>query len=318
MSFTPLFRVVGGLDTALPNSKSSLAEARRHARPVLKRWLQRVEHHIVSGQLAPLDYLLAKELTNYPSANEGRCYAGQTRLGAAVGSCTRTARSSLKRMCSVGLLARKRGGPGRTASWTFCINGEPIFGGAERKVAALDRQQVADKPSEPDPIEHKPPPYPPTPSALDEGGLSGEVLPPETEATFDNFVKSIRHAPGRLGPALAIWNNLTLDDRRAIGNLLGPRGIDLDGMHASVWLKARRWECAPLTSRRSADEIAEALAAMPRHHIVDLKPYSAEWTAERKRKVAVGEPVELMDTWALVGRCWSVRAYFGGMPQVAQ
>ena len=294
MSFTPLFRVVGGLDTARPNSKSSLAEARHRARPVLKRWLQRVEHHIVSGQLAPLDYLMAKELTNYPSANEGRCFAGQTRLGAAVGSCTRTARSSLKRMCSVGLLARKRGGPGRTASWTFCINGEPIFGGAEQKVAALDRQhlsgldrqQIADKPSEPDPIEHKPPPYPPTPSPLDEGGLNGEVLSLKTEVTFDDFVKSIRHAPGRLGPALAVWNKLTWNDRKAIGNLLGQRGIDLDGMHASVWLKARRWECAPLTSRHSADDFAEALAAMPRHRIVDLKPYSAEWTAERKRRSA--------------------------------
>jgi hypothetical protein len=311
----PLFRVVGGLDIATTNSKAELAAARRRARPILKRWLQRVEHHVLSKQLLPLDYLMAKELTNYPSANEGRCYAGQERLGAAVGSCSRTARSSLKRLCDAGLLVSKRGGPGRTASWSFCINGEPIFCGAKRRVAAedrqnpsrLDRQSVANKPSDPDPIEHDPPPLPPMPNVLAEGGgLTGEVLPPESEITFDKFIRAIRGSPGRLGPACSIWSKLTRNERAAISNRVGRNGIDLDGMHASVWLKTRRWEAEPLALQ--CEDLAAALCSvMAQGHVHELKPHSAEWNAERARKVAAGESVMFMDERATQGFAWGVR-----------
>lgn len=290
----PLFHIVGGLDlSAERDPKKSLAQARRFARPFLKRWLQQVEQQVLAGRLIPLDLMMAKELTNYPSANEGRCYAGQTRLGAAVGSCQRTARSSLKRLSDAGLLTSKRGGPGRTAAWRFCVSGVPVF-----------ERQVADKPSEPNPIEHKLPPNPPAPDPLDEGGLIGEVLPPETEITFDEFWKSIRHNPGKAGPALAAWRKVSCDDRSAISSLIGPSGIDLDGMWAAVWLAQRRWEFAPLTSRPAfGDWIGEA----PLHRIIYLKPYSAEWMAERERKLAAGESVKFMDTCARGGLEWEVR-----------
>jgi hypothetical protein len=144
--------IVGGKD-------QSLADARRRARPVLRNWLRKVECAVIDKKLQPLDYLMAKELVNYPSANEGYCYAGQTRLGRKLGRCDRTARESLKRLCDQGLLQCKRGGPGRTASWTFCLDKTPIFGNPpnddpsktisiqDRKTpAGLDRKDPSGKP----------------------------------------------------------------------------------------------------------------------------------------------------------------------------
>jgi hypothetical protein len=273
-------------------------------------------------------------------------------MGAAIGRSARTARSLLQKMRDVGALTTKRGGPGRTASWIFCIGGAPIFGtGATAKLsptndslavapraevsaqerqeaAGLDRQKVADKPFEPDPIEHKPSPLPPsegvretgpaqgpvsqptpTPRVPHEGGLTGEVLPPESEITFDEFWKAIRREPGKTGPALAAWRKLSRDDRRAISDLIGPNGIDMDGMWAAVWLAQRRWECAPLKSSRSEWQAAhDELHAFVNRTIVDLKPYSTEWTAERDRRIAAGESVKLMDTWARDGRGWACRS----------
>jgi hypothetical protein len=79
------FRIVGGLDVSPAQSEdNALAEARKRARPILRAWLRRVELYVMAGQLRSVDYMLAKEMCNYPSANQGRCYAGQERLGAAV------------------------------------------------------------------------------------------------------------------------------------------------------------------------------------------------------------------------------------------
>jgi hypothetical protein len=196
MSALPKFRVVGGRDQH-PNS---LAEGRKHARPLLRYWMRKVEKAVLSGRLLPIDLMLAKELTNYPSANEGRCYAGQKRLGAAIARSDRTARECLKRLCQDGLLACKRGGPGRTASWTFCFKSTPIFGGEPRDAPAtppvesiataaqdrksasdLDRKSASDKPSELDPdIERKPPPTP-TPESTNVVRLAPTTTPkPET------------------------------------------------------------------------------------------------------------------------------------------
>jgi hypothetical protein len=173
MSGLRKFRVVGGKDSSEQNS---LEEARRRARPLIRYWLGKVERAVLSGRLLPIDLMIAKQLVNYPSANEGRCYAGQTALGKAVARSVRTARESLARMRCDGLLACKRGGPGRTASWTFCFKNTPIFGGDPRdsapaptissvttaaqdrqSAACLDRQSAAAKPSEPDPTERNPP-----------------------------------------------------------------------------------------------------------------------------------------------------------------
>jgi hypothetical protein len=195
------FRVVGGRDFP---AQQSLAEARRRARPLLNYWLRKVERAVVDKKLQPVDYLMAKELTNYPSANQGRCYPGQTRLGKKLGICDRTARRSLKRLCNEGLLQCKRGGPGRTASWTFCFNKTPIFGGPmfsgseersheaalsapdQTPVSDLERTPVSDKPYEPDPFERKPfPPTPQRPCGGDQqanaASLGEQSWPPATE-----------------------------------------------------------------------------------------------------------------------------------------
>jgi hypothetical protein len=167
-------------------------------------------------------------------------------------------------------------------------------------------QALRHKPSLELPMKPPPPPNPPAPSATDEGGLIEEGLPPASEITFDEFWKAIRHDPGRSGPALAAWRKLNRDDRKAISDLIGPKGIDLDDMWASVWLAQRRWDCAPLNSSRSKWlEAQDELRAAPVFR--ELKPFSDEWTAERARKLAAGERTALMDTWASDGRSWSVR-----------
>lgn len=320
--------IVSGTDfSESRDGKASLAEARRRARPILQKWIKCVEQRVLLGDLTALDVMMARELTNYPSANEGRCYAGQERLGAAIGKCARTARSSLHRLCSAGLLASKRGGPGRTASWTFCIAGLPIFGIAEgdrqnsdqdrkevarlerKDVAGLDRKEVADKPYEQEPVEQKPcernpSPQPPV-AAADatkrdfRSGDLGEQHP--TEPTFETFWHSLKDNPGSPGAALAAWRKLSAEDRQAIDNLIGPHGIDLEGVWACTWLNARRWESGPLRRRR-----AEA-AERPRLFV--LKPNSPEWRAERQRLVEAGEPtaVSMMDAFCEQNRAWTVR-----------
>lgn len=323
------FRLVGGIDySEQRDDKMSVAEARRIARPILRDWLKRVECNVVDGKLSALDLMMARELTNYPSANQGRCYAGQERLGKAIGKCARTARTSLHRLCSAGLLTGKRGGPGRTASWTFCINGQPVFAAAgcerqtsaqdrkgvagldRKEVAGLDRQDVADKPieqnpSELQPIERNPSPQPPVASeaAPKRDFRSVELSEPRTgEPTFETFWHSLQGNPGSSGAALAAWRKLSAEDRQAIDNLIGPHGIDLEGVWACTWLNARRWESGSLRRRR-----VEA-AERPRFSI--LKPDSPEWRAERQRLVEAGEAVavSMMDEFCAQNRSWTVRS----------
>ena len=78
----------------------------------------------------PIDFALAELMNNYPSANYGYVWVGQARLGRERGFCGRTARRALRRMREAGLLVCKRGGPGKKATWTFCVDGVPVFGGA--------------------------------------------------------------------------------------------------------------------------------------------------------------------------------------------
>src|SRR5438105_2105406 len=94
------FRIVADRDFSVPceNEKQALAIARERARPVVRQWLRRVKLEVTAGWLLPIDLLVAEELTDYPSANEGRCYAGQERLARALGCCPRTVRSSLARL----------------------------------------------------------------------------------------------------------------------------------------------------------------------------------------------------------------------------
>ncbi len=329
------FRIVGGRDQ---NDPKSLAEARRRARPLLRYWLRKVERAVVDGRLLPIDYLLAKELTNYPSSNQGRCYAGQKRLGRAVGRCARTARQSLKRLCTNGLLLSKRGGPGRTASWSFCFERTPIFGGDPKDaapapkptgvpsppvgstatsaldrqpVAGLDRQPVAAKPSEPDPnIERNPSPLAPTtagecctsvgrPSEVSKP-LDGEIL--SDVISFQEFWIAAGRS-GHEGFARGEWRKLSTSDKAVISDRLQRGGrLDLHRLWAGTWLRDRVWEESPIEPETCFDF---APRPVPQY----AKPGSDIWRAERERLRAAGYSflVKFMDHQASQGKGWNVQ-----------
>jgi hypothetical protein len=324
------FRIVGGLDLTPQSEKKALDEARKRARPVLRAWLRRVELDVMAGQLAALDFLTAKELTNYPSANEGRCYAGQERLGAALGSSARTARSSLKRLRDRGFVCCKRGGPGRSASWTFCVNGKPIFGGVaflptkiapveeqqlsaqERKhVAGLDRKDVSGKPSEQDhPIERNPSPLPPT-TTLASSGTTRE-LPSEASKAIDGEVIAgaisfqefwlAAGRSGREGFARGEWRKLSASDKAAISDRLKRDGhLGLRNLWAGTWLRDRVWEEPPAPIEPDTPRYVPTTA-------VHAPPGSELWRAERERLRAAGLHfmVKFMDDRAAAGEGWSV------------
>jgi hypothetical protein len=304
------FRVVGGTDTA----PAERAKARERARPLLKYWLKKVERAIVAGDLQAIDYFTAKELTNYPSANEGRCYAGEKRIASKIGRCERSARQSLKRLKAAGLVMCRRGGPGRTASWFFTFQGVSIFDGGSPKerqgaaqdrqnIAGLDRQRTAAKPSEQDsPVERKPPPTPtaepaeapkgqPIEDDAVEPALDGEII--TGEMTFAEFWL----ASGRRGDegwARAVWRKLSSDDRFSIRQRLDRDGrLDMRRMYAGGWLRERMWE----EPARARPEIVEIVTP----EMVVLVARSPEWIAERERMIAAGESelVRLMDKQAL-------------------
>lgn len=350
----PLIRVVGGIDCTTFDDEKSLAEARKRARPILREWLRRIELAVMAGELSPIDFLIAKELCNYPSANEGRCYAGQERLGAAVGSCTRTARSSLSRLRGRGFLFCKRGGPGRTASWTFCVNDKPIFGGVaflptktpsiekqqfsaqdRQHLSALDRKDIAAKPSEPNPIERNRSPLTPqtddprpgrcggaeiTPSAAGERGKTASGLPKGAsgDATIEGEIitgsmsfQEFWLAAGKRGTegfARAEWRKLSAADKAAISDRLQRDGhLLVRNLWAGTWLRDRVWEEAPPPKPDTPFDCD--LSARPIYQHV--QPGSDLWRAERERLRAAGFSlmVKLMDDRAAAGEGWTVQCH---------
>jgi Helix-turn-helix domain len=307
------FRIVGGRE----QDRKSLDAARRRARPLLRYWLRKVERAVIDRRLLPIDYLLAKELTNYPSANDGRCYAGQKRLAGKIGRSDRTARQSLKRLCGEGLLKGKRGGPARTASWSFCFAKTPIFDGTDpafsaqdrKSASGLDRKSASAKPSEPKPIEHKPPPTR-TNSAV--GTTAG--LPMKVEAAIDGEVilglmsfQEFWLAAGRRGHegfARAQWRKLSFEDKAAITDRLQrDGGCALRDLWAGVWLRDRVWKEQALPPPRQTEQPDELTRL---HHV---QAGSALWMDERERLLAAGRHsmVKLMDDFAAAGRGWTVR-----------
>jgi hypothetical protein len=81
------FRIVGGLDVSPAQSEdNALAEARKRARPILRAWLRRVELYVMAGQLRSVDYMVAKEMCNYPSNATGAstCAVFGPALGCAI------------------------------------------------------------------------------------------------------------------------------------------------------------------------------------------------------------------------------------------
>jgi hypothetical protein len=339
-----LFRVVGGLDLAPQSEKKALDEARKRARPILKEWLRRVELDVMAGQLAALDFLTAKELANYPSSNEGRCYAGQKRIGEAIGASARTARSSLKRLRDRGFVWCKRGGPGRSASWTFCVNDKPIFGGAaflpasippvekqqhsaqDRKdVSGLDRKDVAAKPSDSDPVERDPSPLPPKAVTEPSGstkGLPSEVSQAQADPTGGKNTPVATGQDGEIITEVISFQEFWL--------AAGRRGHE--GFARGEWRKLSPADKAAISDRLQRDGQLglrnlwagtwlrdrvweEAVLAPerdepePRSTTVHAKPGSELWRAERERLSAAGLHflVKFMDDRAASGEGWSVQ-----------
>jgi hypothetical protein len=162
--------------------------ARNKARPHITRWLKSVETKIRDRELSDFDGRLVQHFTNYPSANQGLCWAGQTRLARKLGRCERTIRYSLERLESAGLIQWKRNGRYRTNCYVFCIDRKRIIEPAavcddqaaadhdrrtiaaddRHTVAGYDRQSLGAKPSESESFEYESleiDTSPPTPSS---------------------------------------------------------------------------------------------------------------------------------------------------------
>lgn len=228
------------------------AELRATARPLLRAWLGAVEHKIQAKSLKDLDYRLAVILTNFPSANEGKCWPRQKRLARQAGRSERTIREALGRLVSRGLLMRRRGGQGRTSCYAFAIDGALIFTAQSenwsrssaqlrRAIAAPERQGHADKP-----LELHSPEENLSPSSPCAGGNEVIDLGDQRSRTkiFDRFWDACDASErGKKGPASAEWDRLSITDLSKIVSLLGrDHRIDLGGMWACRWLKQRRWE----------------------------------------------------------------------------
>ena len=312
--------------------KSALVEAGRKR---IGLWLKEVESEIHAGNLIDGDLRFGKALCSFPSATlEGVCWAGQLRLSKSLAKSVSTVGRAVARFEGVGLLWSERRGRGRTNRYVFSIKGKPLVDRSHDRASMQDhnpasvqdheghdRSSVTDKSTKlPESTNRDSPPNPPPATALADTPqdsasygvtLQGEVLGPEGEITFEEFWKALRHdEPGPTGPALAHWRKLSADDRRAIGALIGPNGLDLDRMWATTWLADRRWERQRLRSRSlmdAVDAMGDRLSGLKRTHSVILKPYSTEWNAERTRKIEAGEIVKLMDTWAREGRGWEMR-----------
>jgi DNA-binding MarR family transcriptional regulator len=229
-------------------------EARAAARPALLAWHKAVEAMVRAKKLKDLDYRLAVILTNYPSANFGKCWAGQKRLADQAGRCERTIREALGRLESAGLLSTRRGGQGRTSCYTFTLHGHALIATAERhaaadldrqQIAGLDRQQIAAKPSELNPTEQE--------DSLPTLSHGGDVIDLVAERRarrpaitgFDFLAKCRRVENCKTGPALAEWNRLPPADREAIWTIIDRDGaIDLEllDVWAYTFLKNRMWE----------------------------------------------------------------------------
>src|SRR5690348_17306714 len=156
--------------TVIGQSDCEKAKLRSAARGLLRAWLGAVEHKVRTKALKDLDYRLATILTSFPSANAGKCWAGQKRLAQQAGRSERTVREALGRLATQGLLRKRRGGPGRTSCYSFTIDGVLIFTAQpenrnrssaqfRRATAGPERQGAANKPVEINSLEENLSPY---------------------------------------------------------------------------------------------------------------------------------------------------------------
>jgi hypothetical protein len=329
-------KVVGGKDL---EEREARAAARRRARPILARWLKEGEAHARgerSVKLRQVHVALMRVLANCgPSANDGTCYAGQARLGQAIGAAQRTARRHLAELVAAGLLNTQRRGFARTSNWTFCIGGVPLFDGTDRpeqaardrpeqaardrpeqaardrpKQAARDRPGKADKPFLDEPLESEPfeiqPTATPTPPPS---------LPPRAQGTTEIASAIWAAVPVHLR-TLPVWKALpgwieatcSDDDVQPIDVLLGVTGA-LPSLNGTTLSTLRYFDRAVV---RASDARRRDLPSGDGGYVL-LKPYSDEWHAERTRKIAAGESIKFMDAQADAGGSWAAERK-GGEP----
>ncbi|MEZ5901657.1 MAG: hypothetical protein R3D51_19430 [Hyphomicrobiaceae bacterium] len=147
------------------------------------------------------------------------------------------------------------------------------------------------------------------------GQPDGRVESPASEPKFDEVWSACRGDPGKPGPALAEWRKLRPSDRRKVGELLGPHGLDIDGMWLCKWLQARRWEAPRLTRRgdviAASDRLINEIGSTDAPLIV-IEPHSPAWHAERNRMIAAGKSVDFMDAHGARGGVLTVRRIDGG------
>jgi hypothetical protein len=138
--------------TASERKLKQLADAARdRARVHIVRWLKEVEAKVRAGKLNDLDARFARALTNFPSANQGTCWAGQPRLAETLGKSVRTIGYCVKRLTDQRLLGRKQRGLNRSNIYTLQIDGTDLFPSRQtpsrqdrQRIAGQDRQEIAD------------------------------------------------------------------------------------------------------------------------------------------------------------------------------
>jgi hypothetical protein len=85
-----------------------------------------------------------------------------------------------------------------------------------------------------------------------------------------------------MGFALAEWNKLSIDQQRFACER------PARGAWAGIWLRNHGFDLEPTAC-------------------TELAPYSAEWHAERGRRIAAGLGVRFMDAQASEGKSWTVK-----------
>jgi hypothetical protein len=305
--------------------------AAKAGRKKVAQWHDHVDGLRKQHLLLPVYCVVARGLTNFPSATlSGYVWASQPTLAASISVSLRTISRAVTALKNEAALIVLQRGNGRSARYVFCIDGIPIneaglrsgktsrnrnvtqcdasaenaveAGAATPQMARLATPQMAllTPAATPqmarescDSFESNESESPPNPLII--------INPGADEISFETLWRAVQGERGHTGPAITAWSKLTSTDRLKVGNLIGPSGLGLDGMWLSTWLTQRRFDAAPLSSKRSFDEKIEAPQFQ---HVYRGSP---EWQQERERRVAAGESVALMDEWAREGRGVTVR-----------
>jgi len=125
--------------------------------------------------------------------------------------------------------------------------------------------------------------------------LDREVLPPGVR--FEVFWNGSAEPRGPLGFALAQWGKLTIDQQRCACER------PARDAQAGVWLRDRGFDLQPDIGKPRE----RARPQRSTQSLEMLVPYSAEWHAERKLRIAAGLDVKFMDKRAAEGVGWTVK-----------